>query len=201
MVTVINNCYAIMDHTGCELVRITIEHRANGLNREHLAGQASAQFQYPTKSPWQGIVPGKYTGLYNWSSEFTSEYFILRITDFILPLQLRRRGIGTLCWSLIYSTLPTPPKGMLLLHGGLSSVDASIPGENHSTWQFHPMAHRRTDAYVDNITRRNNFWLRMLDPINSELVCDARGNGHFRGLFVDPASHPSFSTNLVITQI
>lgn len=202
METILKRCYSIVDQTGTELVRITIEQQTNGLDGKYLAGRVSARFQYPARSPGQGIVTDEYGYSGTWSNVFTSPNFIFGVGDFILPLELRWRGIGTLAWSLMYSTFPTPPLGSLLLRGSLNSVDAQIPREGCVAQQAYLPGNRGNEqAYVDNIKRRNEFWLRMLEPTSAELKCNEKGNGYFRGLFVDPATHSSFSTDLLITQV
>ncbi|KVH40198.1 hypothetical protein WT01_03390 [Burkholderia cepacia] len=116
--------------------------------------------------------------------------FQMRIGDFMLPPELCCRGIGTLCWSEIHRTLPLPPGFSLLLAGSLSNKDATLTGNIPGKLQT-----------IDNIERRNAFWRRMLDPANQVLVSDANGDGYFRGRFVDPATHASYTPKALATRI
>lgn len=178
--------WAITDGSGTEVTQLSIVHRIHGGERD---GAITAIFTYRNPTPTE--PRSKYTFSASWSLKKggLAELFV---RDFVLPTRLRRRGIGTLCWSLIYQTLATAMVVDVQLHGKLSSVDKTM----HDPRDNPDFSHIDDLERIDNIKRRNEFWLRMLDPSDRNLECDAQGNGRFRGRFVDPVAHASYTPEL-----
>lgn len=155
----------------------------------YCTGRVSVELEYPETSCGSTAQAKKFPFDGKWFP-LDQRSFEMHVGDFILPPELCRQGIGTLCWSEIRRTLPLPSSCSFFLSGGLSNKDATITGKILGTV-----------ATIDNIARRDAFWRRMLDPATLTFRSDENGEGSFRGLFVDPAAHPSYVPKAIATRI
>lgn len=184
--------YLLTDLDGNEVCRLVIEQLASFGPPAHFAnGRVVVTFLY-------GKNCNKFSE--NWGIDPLSNSPALRVRDFILPLDLRFKTVGTICWSLIYRTLPLQVRDSIQLSGLLSSADARIPKRDLHLARWRTWG-KMSDNTEDNIVRRNRFWLRMLHPTTATLVCNMDGCGLFAGQFVDPVLTPGFVHKLVIHEI
>ncbi|WP_174918765.1 hypothetical protein [Burkholderia lata] len=155
----------------------------------YCTGRVTVELEYPETSCGSTTQIKKFPFDGKWFP-LDLRSFEMHVGDFILPPELCRQGIGTLCWSEIRRTLPLPSSCPFFLSGGLSSNDATITGKILG----------KVDT-IDNIARRDAFWRRMLDPATLSFVSDDNGEGSFRGLFVDPVAHHSYVPKAIATTI
>jgi len=155
----------------------------------YCTGRVTVELEYPETSCRSTTQIKKFPFDGKWFP-LDQRSFEMHVGDFILPPELCRQGIGTLCWSEIRRTLPLPSSCPFFLSGGLSSNDATITGKILG----------KVDT-IDNIARRDAFWRRMLDPATLSFISDENGEGSFRGLFVDPVTHHSYVPKAVATTI
>ncbi len=184
--------YRIADLQGVPIATMTIVQEIDKLDAlpdRCCTGRVSVEFEYRESPFGSPTRVRKFPFRERWFPLDDSS-FKMHIGDFMLPPELCCRGIGTLCWSEIHRTLPLPPGFSLLLAGSLSDKDATMTGNILGKTQT-----------IDNIERRNAFWRRMLDPAHQTLVSDANGDGYFRGRFVDPATHASYTPKAIATRI
>ncbi|MGS0896740.1 hypothetical protein ACVBGC_30035 [Burkholderia stagnalis] len=184
--------YGITDLRRMPIATLTIEHatdKMDGIPDAYCSGSVFVGLEYPDPSPRStaSITRSPFHGKWSCSN---GSVFTMHIGDFILPPELCFRGIGTLCWSLIHRTLPSPPGNALVLAGALSRKDATIT-----------VCSRGNVRQVPNLVRRNAFWRRMLDPAGLIFESDANGEGFFRGRFVDPAAHASYTAKAIATPL
>lgn len=62
-------------------------------------------------------LPESYHSHDEWGRDKGSDCFGLRVSDFILPLEIQRKGVSTTFWSLVWRSLPKPPQGELYFSG------------------------------------------------------------------------------------
>ncbi|WP_152601896.1 hypothetical protein [Burkholderia paludis] len=163
--------------------------RAAGLPERYCTGRICVELEYESTSFGTTTRVRKFPLDATWFPVDDAS-FKMRVGDFSLPPELCCRGIGTLCWSKIHETLPRPPRDALILTGALSSKDAKLTGMIRGTMQT-----------IDNLRRRNDFWLRMLAPGTQVLQSDRNGDGSFSGRFVDPARHANDPKKAIATKI
>ena len=111
---------------------------------------------------------------------------LMCVCRFSLPDALKRRGIGTRIWAIIYDALPDDLKGSLLLTGSLSATDALVPRTDS---EGRLIIVEKEPEMLNQIGIRNRFWGRMLAqeiPGKPPLWCDEKGAGAFRGFFKRP---------------
>ena len=159
-------------------------------------GSISARFDYPDRRSILESSRSTFTYSEKWRAG-TDGKVELRVIDFVLPTRLRRRGVGTLCWSAIHSTLAEALATEILLRGSLSSVD----GVMHDPRSNPDFLNLGQLEQIPNVERRNRFWQRMLDPVDQHFECDEKGDGWFKGTFVDPAKHESFSSPVCLIPV
>ncbi|RXV68832.1 hypothetical protein D1006_27310 [Burkholderia stabilis] len=184
--------YRITDLQGAPIATMTIVQaieKLDGSPDRYCTGRVSVELEYLESRFGSTTRVKKFPFDERWLPLDESS-FKMHVGDFMLPPELCCRGIGTLCWSEIHRTLPLPPGFSLVLAGSLSERDATITGTI--------LGKMRT---IDNIARRNAFWRRMLDPANHAFMPDENGGGYFRGRFVDPASHGSYTPKAIATKI
>lgn len=123
--------------------------------------------------------------------ESASSSYKMKIYDFVLPICLRRKGLGTLIWSSIYNFLPEEIRSNLIISGLLSREDSSI---KTATVNGDSIAIER----IDNSKRRNQFWRRMIKTPPIKFPEENGGNGAFIGYMIDPCKDSSFVTDLFL---
>ena len=150
--------YLLTDLDGNEVCRLVIEQLASFGPPDHFAnGRVVVTFLY-----------GKNSNRFseNWGIDPLSNSPTLRVRDFILPLDLRFKTVGTVCWSLIYRTLPLQVRDSIQLSGLLSSADARIPKRNLQlarwrTWEnirYHRGQHRSAQqVLVEDVASDNGY--------------------------------------------
>lgn len=178
MQKVFSQRYRFLDLGGSEITELHLEHENDGLPDPLFSGKVKLTFTFPTNCYPYGPARNTYVYYDNWSKRHLSEWYQMKITDFILPARLRGRGVGTAAWSLVYGSLPLQLRGRLQLFGMLTKDDAADP---------------------DNRQRRDTFWNHVLeiDGPDARYAADQNGDGGFKGIFVDPrtkSKHPDAVT-------
>ena len=174
MQKVFSQRYLLLDLNGNEITELHLEHENDGLPEPMFSGKVKLTFNFPTGCHPYGPARESYIYFDSWSMRFRSNWYQMKITDFILPARLRGRGVGTAAWSLVFQTLPPQLQGRLQLFGTLIKNDA---------------------ADQTNRGRRDTFWGHVLQLGLPETRYDpgSDGEGGFRGVFVDPkprSAHP-----------
>lgn len=178
MQKVFSRRYRFLDHGGSEITELHLEHENDGLPAPLFSGKVKLTFNFPTDCYPYGPARDTYVYYDNWSKRYLSEWYQMKVTDFILPARLRGRGVGTAAWSLIYHTLPAQLHGRLQLYGTLTSKDADDP---------------------ENRLRRDTFWNHVIEISGPDARYDAGsdGEGGFRGILINPktkSKHPEAVT-------
>ena len=175
MQSVSSQCYRFLDLAGNEITELRLEHQNDGLPDPMFSGRVELKFSFPTGSVPRGPARESYTYFDRWSKRHLSDWYQMKVTDFILPTLLRGRGVGTAAWSLVFQTLPPQLHGRLQLFGTLTRKKAVDP---------------------TNRVRRDTFWRHVLQlaPPETRYEPGCDGEGGFRGVFIDPktrSAHPN----------
>lgn len=152
-------------------------------------GRVSIALTYP--DPSAGGAEKRHAQSQSWFENSRGE-LLMCVGRFSLPDALKRRGLGTWIWSMIYRHLPVEVRSRLILTGSLSATDALVPRTDP---EGRPLLGPDGPLLMNQVALRNRFWGRMLSPTETEkppLWCDEAGNGAFRGRFTDPFSSQPF---------
>lgn len=182
MQKVLSQRYRFLDFGGREITALHLEHENDGLPDPLFSGKVKLSFDFPTDLHPYGPARDTYVYYDNWSKRHRSEWYQMKVTDFILPPTLRGRGVGTAAWSLVYRSLPLQLRGRLQLFGTLTTEDAADPS---------------------NRQRRDTFWNHVveIDGPEARYTTDQNGAGGFRGILVDPRTKSKQPDAVTITPL